>query len=154
MSTFEDIVAAAVEAGSRSPCNKSKRGVVIFYADEDSYSIISSGNNAPPLPFVCDGSDACRSSCNKVAIHAEEAAILRALSLGSSIFDADMLHVKVVDGKAVPGGGPSCWQCSRSILKANLSGMWLLHAEGWKYYSAYEFHKQTLIECELHVGVK
>lgn len=127
------------------PCAKSKRGVVIFKED----GIIGHDYNAPPKPFVCDGSEACRASCNKLCVHAESAALLYVGVEGAH--GAHLLHVKVVDGKPVPSGPPSCWQCSREILAAGIATVWLLHEDGLRSYTAEEFHRLTLERCGLPV---
>jgi hypothetical protein len=69
----------------------------------------------------------------------------------------DLLHVKVIDGAVVPGGGPSCWQCSRLVVEARLRGVWLYeYPPGdltghdlrevvgvWRFYDALNFHRIT-----------
>ena len=160
------IVATAVAAGAASPCAKSKRGVVIWARNREHsplkgaciegtmYAIQASAHNARP-DGPCDGSDACRRDCGKVAVHAEQAAILKCTDWfrnGNRKQDVvEMLHVKVVDGQAVPGGPPSCWQCSRIILAAKVDYMWLLEdGRGWVRRTAQQFHRETLRNCGLH----
>ena len=131
----ESVVKAAIEVAKRSPCAKSKRGVVIYQsdADEPQYAITSAGFNGPPGLLHCDGSDACRRDCPKICMHAEERAMLqinrdewvRYGDGGYHMQHLDLVHVKVVDGELVPGGGPSCWQCSRTIYDALIGGVWL-----------------------------
>lgn len=148
--TPEQALVHAVTVALQSPCAKSKRGVVIF----DASGALGFGFNGPPLPFRCDGSDACRAACGKVAVHAEDRAIRSAISLHfrhPAISPCDLLHVKVKDGHAVPSGPPNCWQCSRTILDAEIAGVWLLHEEGLRRYSAAEFHRLTLETCGLPV---
>ncbi len=144
----------AVTAGNRSGCGKSHRGVVIWRPGE---GVVSVGFNAPPSGFECDRSAECRRDCNKICIHAEAYAITAAAYNGKSVIGAEMLHVKVVAGLGVASGLPSCWQCSRTILFAGLSGMWLCEENpaGGLYlrrYSTSEFHKSTLQNCGLHQG--
>lgn len=152
----EEALACAVEAAQRSPCAKSKRGVVLFRdatrAPRGHHKPIAIGFNAPPSPFGCDGSAACRGACNQVAVHAEQAALLYAAAHGLRTDQAEMLHVKVVDGVAVPSGEPSCWQCSRLLLDAGVAGMWLLHESGLRRYDAITFHRLTLERCGLPVA--
>jgi deoxycytidylate deaminase len=146
-----EALARAVEAAQLSPCVKSTRGVVIFRADTDECII---GFNHPPAPFTCDGSPACRAACGKVCVHAEAHALIEAtkgLTNPWFLDEAEMLHVKVVDGREVPSGSPSCWQCSRLILESGISDMWLLHEEGLQTYTAEEFHRLTLEHCGLPV---
>lgn len=69
-----------------------------------------------------------------------------------------MLHTKValVDGLwvSVPGGPPSCSDCSKLILEAGIDGMWLMEKREGEArpvrYTASEFHEQTLRNCGLH----
>jgi deoxycytidylate deaminase len=131
--------AAAVSAGMHSTCAKSRRGVAIV---SQWGRIIGYGWNGPPPPFACQGDGRCRDSCNKIAVHAEDRA-LRSVDRYNSV-GTELIHVKIVDGLAVPSGPPSCWQCSRSILDAGIAGIWLMHDEGWYRYLAEKFHALTL----------
>jgi deoxycytidylate deaminase len=135
----ENLLPQAAGVAVRSPCAKSQRGVLVFRSDG---TIIGRGCNAQPEPFACDGSDACRASCNKLCEHAEAAALRDAGRIHPQAV-AHLLHVKVVRGVAVPSGPPSCWQCSRAILAAGISTVWLLHEEGVKGYTAQDFHRLT-----------
>ena len=135
----------AVKAAKNSNC-KSKRGVVIW----DRYvGLISIGWNAPPKPFVCDGSEACRANCAKTAVHAEQAALMNALGVNFEAVHCEMLHVKIIDGEAVTSEKPSCWQCSKLILASGIKSMWLYQEEGLVEYTAEDFHNKTLINCDL-----
>ena len=136
--TEHDALEAATIAAASSPCQKSKRGVVIFHRQ---YGLSVTGCNHPPLPLVCDGTKECRKVCNKICIHAEEDALLKN---GAPLVGYEMLHVKVVDGKPVASGPPSCWRCSPVILHAKLKAMWLLHEDGLRAYYPLEFHIMTL----------
>lgn len=147
MTEFQALQIAEAVA-SQSKCAKSKRGVIIW----DASGILSCGSNSPPPGFVCDGSDACRASCGKVAVHAEQRALLKALS---SVVGAEMLHTKVNEyGRAVPGGPPSCSDCSKLIVEAGIARMWLYETvDGTPTlvrYTAEEFHSKTLLNCGLH----
>lgn len=135
--TYQDL---AIQTALHAECHKSKRGVVIkgintYWA-----------NNGPPQGFICTGNERCRLHCSKVAVHAEERAILKA---GLFTRGAEMIHIKVVDEEAVPSLLPSCWQCSRMIVESGISGMWLFHSEGWFRYTAEEFHRETLRNCNM-----
>lgn len=135
----------AVKAAKKSKC-QSQRGVVIWHRK---YGLMTSGWNAPPKPFKCDGSDACRANCAKTALHAEQAAILKFHFINVLISDCEMIHVKIIDGKAVTSEKPSCWQCSKLILASGLKAMWLYQKEGYVRYTALDFHQKTLVNCEL-----
>lgn len=145
------LIKVAVEAARRSPCAKSKRGVVIA----DGELVLGIGCNAPPPGFVCEGSDACRAACAKVAVHAEQSALLRAvgeiqhLERTSPRAVAPLaLHVKVVDNELVAGGGPSCVDCSKLLLAGGVMWVWLYEArpdgDAWVQYDAEEFHRLSL----------
>lgn len=127
---------AAVTASYRSPC-RSKRGVSIWRES----GLISSGFNDVVLPFRCAGDAACKATCAERAVHAEQLALLRA---HRSLDDAQMLHVKTVDGLLVPSGSPSCVQCSKLIVASGLLFMWLFHEDGWRRYDATLFHKLSV----------
>lgn len=148
-----------------SPC-QSKRGVVIFsesggYQTSSGTSgrIITRGFNRPPAPFVCDGSDRCKQTCGRSAVHAEQVALLAA---GWQAHGESLLHIKVVDGQPVGSLNPSCLECSKLILEAGIVRVYLLHDSGsvslrgstfsWEPidehlvvagYMAEEFHRRT-----------
>lgn len=147
----QEALVEAVEAARFSPCAKSQRGVVIWRPGFPLMSTCRVGFNHPPEPFKCDGSQLCRESCNKLCVHAEQAALLQFAAEGLSTDGCHMLHVKVVQGEPVVSGPPSCWQCSRMLLSARLEAMWLLHEEGLRRYSPQEFHRLTLLSCGLPV---
>lgn len=142
----EQALERAVNIACQSPCEKSKRGVVIWHPDL--FDILCANNNHPPQGFVCDGSAECRANCGKHCVHAEMAALLDAKQ---GVHGYHMLHVKVVDGKAVPSGLPSCAECSKHILEAGIRAVWLLHEEGLCAYRALEFHEMSLREKKLPV---
>ena len=148
-----NVVRAAIRIARVSPCAKSKRGVVTF----DWVGVRTTAHNAPPRGFTCDGSDACRASCSKVAVHAEQRALLLDdIVAGEERLPKEMLHVKVVGGALVPSGGPSCPDCSKLILESGIVAMWLYELRDgqptWIRYEAAEFHRQTLVACGLHVS--
>jgi deoxycytidylate deaminase len=151
----QDALKAATDAALKSPCAKSKRGVVIWGYQTGIYA---AKPNAPPPGFHCDGSTTCRAACGKVAVHAEQAAILDCHRWGKPTRGLEMLHVKVVGGKAVPSGGPSCPDCSKLIVEAGFSGMWLYEdspdGPTLVRYTADEFHTLTLKNCGLHPHAK
>jgi len=163
-----EMVELARLAALRSPCAKSRRGVVVY--DPGTVRLLGRGWNGQPEPFACSGDDACRAACGKLCVHAESRALAKArLSTHADKHDlhnTHLLHVKVVDELVVAGGPPSCWQCSREILDADLGGVWLFedaalsgHAydllsprQAWRFYTAIEFHAATLRACGLPVA--
>lgn len=149
------LVDIAIIEGQRSPCAKSKRGAVIY--DEKNrginrgiggvvrgveldFALIAMGHNHLPAEMPCDGSSGCRANCAKACLHAEQDAIhhlpqryMRGLTMRrrtNRVHDLRLIHVKVADGQLVPGGGPSCWQCSRLCLEFGIS-VWLYEAQRW-----------------------
>jgi deoxycytidylate deaminase len=146
----EEMIESARNAAMRSECVKSKRGVVI-YDPLANNRLIGRGWNGQPKPFRCMQNDVCRTHCNKLCVHAEARAIAAAREKIGELHGFHLLHVKIYNGigDAIPGGRPSCWQCSREILDAELGGVWLweLGAVGspiWRFYIASEFHEVTL----------
>jgi len=139
----------AVEAASWSRCKRSQRGAVIWRRTGG--SMLAEGCNSP-LHGECDGSDACKIDCSKRCLHAEQSALLDAQRWGKGVAGTEMLHTKVVDGKPVPSGEPSCWECSKLIATSNLVAMWLLvrNSNGdpvLRRYTPREFHELTLRNC-------
>jgi len=155
----------ARQAALDSPCIKSKRGVALFCRDwmrgRESYrqTVEAVACNAPPAPYTCAQSEACRSACNQVCVHAEQRVLLKFLNEVSGdrrwiLKDCELVHVKVVDGQVVAGGGPSCWQCSRLVLEVAVAAVWLYEPDAfatprWRRYTAEEFHLRTLVACGL-----
>lgn len=169
------VIEAARLAAIQSPCAKSKRGVALFNREDadrwdrarslpsDRQSIVSRGFNGPPARFVCKESMVCRGSCADICMHAEQRAIIAALG-ADDVCDLELVHVKVVDGKVVAGGGPSCLQCSKLVVDVGLRGVWLFEDDlivraardgidigsatspnvAWRFYRADVFHEATL----------
>jgi len=131
------IVDLAVQISTWSPC-RSKRGVVVFIGDD----VVSHGHNKKPAGFDCDGSEECKATCRAEAVHAEQMALLTAGY--SRAWCADLLHVKTVDGRLVPSGGPSCVQCSKLAAYCGVAGVWLYHDAGWRRYPIADFHRLSL----------
>lgn len=122
------VIAAAVQAATHSPCQKSKRGAAIF--EPWSGRVIGIGNNHLPIDH-CTGSDRCRATCGRRCIYAEEVAVRAALHCRRVIefslvaAPVELVHAKVVDGQLVGSGGPSCWQCSKLLVEVQVAGIWL-----------------------------
>jgi deoxycytidylate deaminase len=166
----------ALMAARLSPCAKSKRGAAVFRdspvvasrPDRDPFTIaevvdvIAVGMNGQP-DMRCSGDDACRAVCGRRCVHAEGRAIRHAVQVVAAkvglvglqpLRGWDLVHVKVVDGELVAGGGPSCWQCSREVLDVGLDAVWLFEerpspagdgswARMWIRYDAPAFHRVT-----------
>lgn len=151
------ILDAAIDAARRSPCAKSKRGCVVFPSDLDGF--VGVGWNGMPSDAPCSDDDFCRARCGERCVHAEVRAIrdaFRTLGDSEGMDNFEMLHVKIVDGALVAGGGPSCWRCSAQILDAGIAAMWLFEKQplhpgsgpSWVRYSALDFHDISLVALE------
>jgi deoxycytidylate deaminase len=167
----DHVIEVAREAALRSPCEKSKRGAVLFDRSRSEFSaadrrqrIVGIGYNGQPEPFSCNGSEACRAACGKLCLHAEQRAILGMSDYGVRA-EFELVHVKVVDGVVVPGGGPSCWQCSRLVVEVGIRGVWLYEFPAgnltghdlrevvgeWRFYLATDFHRETAVHNGLPI---
>lgn len=146
----KEIIDRALKAAAKSPCQKSKRGCVAMAIYEGRQISIGEGFNGSP-DGTCDGSDQCKATCNKRCIHAEVRAMNDA-EIGQDFhLDYSIVHVKLGDdGKLAESGGPSCWQCSREVLERGVSGVWLYHSTGWKFYPARDFFDLTADECGIY----
>lgn len=100
-------------------------------------------------------------------MHAEARAI-RAASIriqrGRAPDTVELVHAKIgIDDRLVAGDGPSCWQCSKEILDAGISAVWLFEYDAdhpaaavitgkgrWRRYTALEFHAATCRACEVY----
>jgi deoxycytidylate deaminase len=132
----QHIVEAAVEESLYSPC-RSKRGVVAFRGSH----ILARGYNYKSSLDPCNGSEVCKATCGRLAIHAEQQVLLQR---GTDVAGCEMLHVKTVDGRIVPSGGPSCVECSKLMAVSGIAGMWLCHYDGWRWYPIDEFHELSV----------
>lgn len=153
--TENDALRAAIKVGATSPCQKSKRGVVLFTRQ---YGVCSEGRNHPLLD-PCDGSAKCRARCSMQCVHAEQDAMLTSTLYAYDGHDdypdtpIELLHVKVVNGEAVTSGPPSCPQCSKLILRSErIRKIWLLHKDGLRGYDPVEFHRLSLLNAKDDAG--
>lgn len=162
------VIATAINIANKSPCAKSKRGVVLYtLLTEGRLDIHSKEHNSPPWPFECDATDECKRDCPRVAVHAEQRALISGqhgcrtldrLTIDDGPEDPEddslgvlqLVHVKTVDGALVPSPGPSCDQCSKLIVEAGVHSVWLYERVGWSRYNAATFHQITLRHCGLH----
>ena len=161
----------AVAQASWSPCEKSKRGVVI-YDPNGAEAAIGIGTNGWPMGRGgCGADEACRARCGELAVHAETRAIQRACHfVGVHNYQTShevpegkwlphfnlkflhLVHVKVTnhDGRweLTVGKGPSCMACAAQIADVNLGAVWLYedHPEGprWVQYRGQEFYDVTI----------
>lgn len=142
---FQILIDLAVSEGQKSPCQKSQRGAVIFEATTG--LLMVAGHNRLPMG-VCTGSDACRATCGKRCVHAEQEVLLQLY--GRRYRSPALLHIKVVEGVGVPGGPPSCLECSKLILASAVVEVWLWEERPapmppeWIRYTPEEFHRVTL----------
>lgn len=161
-----------------SPCRKTQRGVVLFHYQEAEWCrqrgidpqvlvggpvdlLLAQGSNGQPKGFHCSDDATCRKNCGLLCMHAEQRAIMQALVRVSdlSVFSSlDLVHVKVVGGQVVAGGGPGCLQCSRLCVEVGLRGVWLYELPSgnlaghdlldvvgeWRFYLSADFHQKTI----------
>jgi deoxycytidylate deaminase len=161
------MVETAKGFANQSPCQKSKRGAVVFDPADPNAPPLGVGYNGRP-DGGCEGDETCRRDCGKICVHAEQRAIYSALAaitpmprrVRHPFSTLDILHVKTVDGVVVPGGPPSCWQCSKAIVDTGIAGVWLYEHDAttapgsgvgdWIRYTATGFHDLTLKVHRIH----
>ena len=140
--TFDDFVRIALEAAAESPC-RSQRGAVAFSGGElERRELVAVGFNTKP-DRSCDGSDRCKATCRREAVHAEQALLASGvdLTLGGPV---EVIHVKAIDGKLAPSGPPDCIECSKLLMFAGIVAVWLYHVDGWRRYPIAEFHMRSI----------
>lgn len=144
-----DTVRAAIVVASTATCGKSRRGVAIL--DRTQGRVVAVAANGPPVPFVCEHTALCVATCRRIAVHAEQRALMIALNSGARARHLEIVHVKVDEaGQPVPSGGPSCVDCSKLLLDAGVYCVYLLHEGGvWRWYEAYTFHEMSLASQSL-----
>lgn len=166
-------ISLAVEAARKSPCQKSKRGAVAFarrtmYRAPDPVgrvmTVFQSGHNHPVSPLTCTGSEQCKAACRHLCDHAEAIAVSKWLTAygageqGPAMFD--VVHIELrpndagiwepvaFDREGQPKG-PSCITCARDLLRAEARLVWLWGVEGWRWWYAQDFFRDTLEELKL-----
>jgi hypothetical protein len=113
---FDDFVAMALEAASESPC-RSQRGAVAFTGSElEGYELVAVGFNVKP-DGTCDGSEECKATCRREAVHAEQALLASGVDLAAG-GPVEVLHVKRAGGRLAASGGPDCVECSKLSIAA------------------------------------
>ena len=152
-------IEVAIGQARRSPCQKSKRGVVIF---KDG-NILGTGFNEPVNPNNCIP-EICLSVCSLYTIHAERKALQNALASGHELTAASVLHIKLSQAFFVPEVGEviraeasddlSCDDCSgymqRLSQKMPLKEFILYQSRGYIAYGIEEFHNLTLAYLRVH----
>lgn len=166
-------ITLAVEAAHQSPCQKSKRRAVAFarrrtYRTPDPVgrerTVFEIGHNHPVLPITCSGGDLCKAACRHLCDHAEAIAVSKWIAMhgagdqGSAMFD--VVHIELrpndegiwepvaFDREGQPKG-PSCITCARDMLRAEARLVWLWGEEGWRWWYAQDFFRDTLEELKL-----
>ncbi len=153
-----ELVALAVANAHLSPCAKSMRGAVLFVSAGRT-KMHASGWNKPALG-ECQKNDACRAACARHCVHAEQMALVTGAAIlthakGQSR-NVEMIHAKAapLPGGLVSSGPPSCIECSKLMLLAGVTAVWLFHEAGWKRYEMQAFHKATLETLGLPVPAR
>jgi len=140
--SFDHLVSIALEAAGSSTC-RSQRGAVAFTGDErEGRELVAVGFNQQP-GGTCDGSERCKATCRRAAVHAEEAMLLSGVDLaaGGSV---EVIHVKAIAGALAVSGGPDCLECAKLLRFAGVAAVWLFHADGWRRYPIEEFHRLSI----------
>lgn len=139
---ISDMIWNMITQGRTSTCEKSKRVVSIYSPIRKIYVL---GTNSPPLPFSCSKNEKCKQNCAKIAVHAEERAMLKAAKCGLLPKEGlHCFHLKIKDNVPVISGEPSCIHCSKNMLEYGISCMWLLQETGWKSWKLENFHRETM----------
>ncbi len=137
--TFDDFVGLAIEAAKWSPC-RSKRGAIAFAGRENERrELVAVGFNQKP-DGSCDGSERCKSTCRREAVHAEQAL----LAGGADLTGSEVIHVKALAGALMESGAPDCVECSKLLMAAGVVAVWLCHVDGWRRYEIAEFHRLSI----------
>ena len=157
--SFDDFVRIALEAASESTC-RSQRGAVAFTGNDlDGRELVAVGFNQKP-GGTCDGSERCKATCRREAVHAEQALLASGVDLAAGGV-VEVLHVKRAGGRLAVSGGPDCLECSKLLLFAGVAAVWLYHGEleitervdpnippagsrGWRRYPIEEFHRLSI----------
>lgn len=140
--TFDDFVAIALEAASSSTC-RSQRGAVAFSgAEHERRELVAVGFNQQP-GGPCDGSERCKATCRREAVHAEQALILSGIDLAAG-GTVEVIHVKRAAGALAVSGPPDCIECAKLLRFAGVVAVWLYHADGWRRYPIAEFHQLSI----------
>jgi hypothetical protein len=140
--TFDHLVTIALEAASTSTC-RSQRGAVAFTGSElEGRELVAVGFNQKPAGD-CDGSEHCKATCRREAVHAEQALLLSGVDLAAG-GRVEVLHVKAIGGRLVASGGPDCIECAKLLRFAGVIAVWLYHVDGWRWYPIEEFHRLSI----------
>jgi hypothetical protein len=141
--TFDDFVAIALEAARSSTC-RSQRGAVAFTGNaREGRELVAVGFNQKP-DQSCDGSEACKATCRREAVHAEQALLASGVDLEAGGGPVEVLHVKRANGHLAASGGPDCVECSKLLMFAGVIAVWLYHENGWRRYPMAEFHRLSI----------
>ncbi len=132
-------MAEAIKAAVNSPCEKSKRGIVIVKDNE----IIGAGYNKPPFESGCVP-NVCRDICADYCEHAEVFAGLDSLKKNKDPSGGRMYHAKIQEGFLKDCGPPSCVRCSSLASVIGIKDFVLQHKGGYGLYEMREFHELSL----------
>ena len=142
------VLQATVREAIAGPCRKSRRGALLL-AD----NMLEIGVNRRADGRACTGSAACRASCAQICNHAEEAAVIGAMRRRARLENVHVLHVAIGEDDKPRSDkiAPSCITCSRLMLAAGVSVVWLWGLTGarheWCPWPMRDFHEATLRTC-------
>ena len=143
-------IGQAVAAALDAPCAKSQRGVAAYRETSHSPVVVAVAHNGPPRGFACPGRAICGEQCRKLACHAEARVLQQLGASDHSLSRVTLVHVKVVDGRPVTSGPPSCLPCAAAIADCGAS-IWLWHEDGWELYGPLRFYRLTLQNAGMSV---
>ncbi|MDP3918771.1 MAG: hypothetical protein Q8Q35_02610 [Nanoarchaeota archaeon] len=137
----------AAKVAEMATCERSKCGCVIVNKGE----LIGYGFNSPTGNI--EGQRKCgkdKSGYNKkvtdktCCVHAEQRAIMNALSRNSSLLEGSRLYfIRMKEGKASKAGKPYCTMCSKMALDVGVSEFVLWHDEGICVYNTEEYNSMS-----------
>ena len=144
------VLQAFVREAIAGPCRKSRRGALLL-AD----NMLEVGVNRRADGRPCTGSAECRAACAQICNHAEEAAVVAAMRRRARLENVHVLHVAIGEDDKPRSDKitPSCITCSRLMLAAGVSVVWLWGLTGarheWCPWPIRDFHEATLRNCGL-----
>lgn len=140
-----EYIAKATEVAQNATCKRSKCGSVIVQLDE----VIGSGFNSPPQDI--EEQRRCSYSKNSYhekvtdktcCVHAEQRAIMDALSKNQDRLSGSRLYFIRLDNSGIPlrAGKPYCTICSKMALDVGIEEFVLLHEDGVCVYDTNEYN--------------
>lgn len=140
----------ALKECAHSHCLSSQSGCVIV----NNGLIIGRGTNSPPCDetisaCVKDELPSNFRSDKTCCVHAEQRAIMDAISLGKNLVKGSTLYyIRKKFGEKVFAGKPFCTICSKLALDVGISAFVLWHEKGITSYGAREYNELSFAHRE------